>query len=728
MDEVDEIITEFVVESYEGLDGVEAVLLRIEETGEASPEALGNIFRTVHTIKGTCGFLGYGRLERLAHAGESLMAKLRDGGLTLTPAMSAALLEVVDNVRRLLQHIERTGEEPTGNGTDPLVERLHRLTDGEAAAPAPPPEHPPGDPAEAPTPAENASEARGERDAPPHPEASAADQSIRVTVDLLDKLMNLVGELVLVRNQILQHPLEAEDGTLLAAIQRLNLVTTELQQGVMQTRMQPIRHVWSKFPRVVRDLSRAFDKEVRLEMEGRETELDRTLIEAIRDPLTHLIRNSVDHGIEGPAERAAAGKPREGVIHLSAYHEGGRVHIEIRDDGRGLQCEKILAKAIERGLVAPEEAVRLSPREAANLVFLPGFSTAERVTNVSGRGVGMDVVRNNLERIGGTIEVLTEPGRGTTFGLKIPLTLAIVPALLVEAVGKRFAIPQVNLIELVRLEGEEELGRIESIHGAPMYRLRGNLLPLVFLAEQLGAPPPAEAPEELLVVVVQADGTRFGLVVDAAQDTKEIVVKPLGEVLDDLDVYAGATIMGDGRVTLILDVVGLAQRAGVLRPDGRRGAAEAAHAEDRAVDQQEALLLFECGPEGLVGLPLATLDRLEELPRGLVERSGALDVVQYRGAILPLVDLSERLFGQPSCSDADPMQVIVYSQGDRRVGFVVDRLVDIVETELRLERVGRRRGVLGSAVVEGRVAQILDAPALVQDAVPGLLSLPPPGS
>src|SRR5271165_3795881 len=396
----------------------------------------------------------------------------------------------------------------------------------------------------------------------------AAPETIRVGVNVLDKLMTLVGELVLARNQLLQISNTVEDASLQAVSQRMNLIATELQEQVMKTRMQPIGNIWGQFPRTVRDVALGCGKEVGIEMEGKETELDKTIIEAIKDPLTHLVRSSVDHGIELPEARVKAGKARVGRLILRAFHEGGQVNIEISDDGAGLSSDRIRKKAIERGVITAEQAARMTEREIFNLIFLPGFSTAEKVTNVSGRGVGMDVVKTNVEKIGGTVDVQSTLGRGTTVRVKIPLTLAIIPALVVTCGGDRYAIPQVSLLELVRVESDQAGKGIELVHGAPVYRLRGQLLPLVYLSRELklatDARPPAEREGAVNIVVLQADGRQFGLVVDEINDTEEIVVKPLRKQLKTVKVFAGSSIMGDGRVALILDVLGLAQRAGVL--------------------------------------------------------------------------------------------------------------------------------------------------------------------
>ncbi|MBC7551425.1 MAG: chemotaxis protein CheA, partial [Cellulomonas sp.] len=538
------------------------------------------------------------------------------------------------------------------------------------------------------------------------PRGSAAESSIRVDVDLLDSLMTLVGELVLTRNQILQHSAAADPG-LLRASQRLNLIASELQEGVMKTRMQPIDTVWNKIPRVVRDLSLACGKQVRVEMQGRETELDRTVLEATKDPLTHLVRNAVDHAIETPEVRVAAGKPAEGLLLMRSFHEGGQVNIEITDDGKGIDPEVIGAKAVERGIITADQLARMTERDVVNLIFLPGFSTAAAVTNVSGRGVGMDVVKTNIERIGGTIDVASRVGLGTTFRIKIPLTLAIIPALTVVAAGDRYAIPQVSLLEVVRLEGGSLASAVEHIHGAPVYRLRGNLLPLVYLDRELGLPPADDdAREAFYIVVLQAEDRQFGLIVDGVLDTEEIVVKPLSKQLKALRTYAGATILGDGRVALILDILSVAQQSNVLtaREPGlgdRLGRVQEKH------EDVESLLIVGLGGDRRMAIPLSMVTRLEEFDIGSVERVGAREVVQYRDQILPLVRL-DRYLGNSDGGAPERLQVVVYSEGTRSVGLVVGRILDITEEVVRSRSDLDDHGLLGSAVVQNKITELLD--------------------
>jgi two-component system, chemotaxis family, sensor kinase CheA len=535
---------------------------------------------------------------------------------------------------------------------------------------------------------------------------------------LLGKLMDLVGELVLTRNQILQFAGKLQEPTLLNATQRLNLITTKLQANVMKTRMQPISNIWSKFPRIVRDLSRELDKKISLVMEGRETELDRTIIEAVKDPLTHLVRNAIDHGLERPAERVAAGKPEEGVLRLRAFHESGHVNIEIRDDGSGIRREKVLEKAIQKGLIHPDRAARLSDREVFALLFAPGFSTAERVTNISGRGVGLDVVKKNVEKIGGTVDVQSVAGRSTTFRVKIPLTLAIVPALIIQCDESRYAIPQSSLVELVRIESENVAKSIEYIDSAPVYRLRGNLLPLVSLREQLRLPKAAAGDEEsILLLVVQAEGRQFGLIVDGIHDTEEIVVKPLGKELNGLSAYAGATIMGDGRVALILDVLGLARGAHVLDSSTREPEAGALAGDRRSAErgagERQSVLLFSIGAGQPAAIPLSHVARLEEFDTASIEQAASSEVVQYRGQIMPLVRVGAVLQRAVS-QDEEKIHVVVYNHRGVNIGLVVDRILDTVDEVFSVQRCVDRPGILGSAVVQKRVTDFLDADALIR--------------
>jgi len=787
MDEMDEVIQEFLIESSENLDQLDNDLLALEEN-PSNRELLASIFRTIHTIKGTCGFLGFEKLEKVSHVGENLLSKLRDGELQINEARTSALLKMVDAIRQMLSCIEDTGSDGKQAYAD-LIEILTELqqdqpdtdTDSgkssetqdtdtagkdksgepdEAKMRVPPlgekliqsGDVEPDDVAKAIQSqlegdtrkmgeilveqskiSKSQVDAAVEEQQEQRAHASAVSSNIRVDVGLLDQLMNLVGELVLARNHILQYSDMLADSGFSNTSQRLSQVTSDLQEKVMQTRMQPVGSVWSKFPRVVRDLAHSCGKEVRIVMEGKETELDKTLIEAIKDPLTHLVRNSVDHGIEMPDVRTANGKPAEGTLLLRAFHEGGLVNIEIIDDGGGIDPEALKQKAIEREMITVKQAEQMSDKEAWSLIFRPGFSTAKKVTNISGRGVGMDVVKTNIEKIGGVIDIQSKVGEGTTVRIKIPLTLAIIPALIVTCVGDRYAIPQVNLQELVLLEGEELRTGIEMIHGVPVYRLRGDLLPLAYLSQVLwgdeATVPDAAVSESenasINIAVLQAGGQHFGLIVDDVHDTQEIVVKPLSAQLKGAACLAGSTIMGDGNVALILDVPGIADSANLISDAMREEvlASEAEQVQEEAANQQ-ALLLLQNPDGGRMAIPLSAVTRLEEFPHSAVEQVGEQQVVQYRERILPLIDIFEMLPERrekrrvsecdASLADTKMLQVVVYPYAGRDIGLIVGQILDAVEQSLDIKGEPSRQGVLGTIVINERVTELLDVEEIIQ--------------
>ncbi|GGD21505.1 chemotaxis protein CheA [Nocardioides daphniae] len=744
---MDEIVQEFLVESHENLDQLDRDLVALEREPD-SRDLLASIFRTIHTIKGTSGFLAFGKLESVTHVGENLLARLRDGKMSMTPQTTDVLLAMVDTVRDLLGAIEAGGDEGDIDVAC-VVERISAVLEGRAEAavaeqPAPveqeaPVEEAPTATVEAPTevtpapvaepvaapaaaapaasavtaPAPLAKAAAEPAEEAPH-RRTVADSSIRVDVELLDALMQLVGELVLTRNQIVRQASHQDDVDLVRSAQRLNLIASELQEGVMKTRMQPIDNLWAKLPRVVRDLGAQCGKTVTLSMVGKETELDRSLLEAVKDPLTHLVRNSVDHGLERPETRVAAGKPAEGVLTLRAYHEGGQVVVEVSDDGAGIDPERIATKALEKGLRTSTQLAEMSPNDILQLIFLPGFSTAAAVTNVSGRGVGMDVVRTNIEAIGGTIEIDSVLGRGTTCRLRIPLTLAIVPALTVECAGDRYAIPQVSLLELVALDADRAANAVEDVNGASVYRLRGALLPLVRLTDLLGVESD-RSDGHVVIAVLQAEGRRFGLIIDRVLSTEEIVVKPLVTQLKAIGVYSGATILGDGTVALILDVQALARRvlnSDVLEQD------QVKETDTRTVvDESLRLLVAGLGSDRKVAIPLSSVTRLENFPASAVEHIGGREVVQYRGGILPLVRLSN-FYGTLSDRHDDELVVVIYTVGLRSVAIVVDEIVDIVDDGGELQAEVTAHGVLGSTLVRDRVVEVLDVRAAILSADP----------
>ena len=892
---MDELLTEFLTETNENLGFLDVELVKLEQNPN-NPELLANIFRLVHTIKGTCGFLGLPRLESVAHASENILGKFRDGKIEVTPAAVTIILESLDCIKDLLGVLEETEAEPEGNDND-LIARLNEMAEGGAAASEPEPEaKPEPEPAEpekatAPAPAPKGSRpgevseeeleaaflaAKGPEDmeptqpAPPNgtdagaslfdrvggdaaleaavelfykkiladeslrdffegvdmdaqrakqraflkfalgagpeytgkslakahaslvekglndthfdavaghlqdtlkelevsddvvqevisvvaatredvltgpapadtstaaqkfPEEEAvteekstakesviASQSIRVTVDLLENLMNMVSELVLTRNQLMQMVRGQRDSEFTVPLQRLSHVTTDLQEGVMQTRMQPIGNAWAKLPRIVRDLALELDKKIELEMRGADTELDRQVLELIKDPLTHMVRNSGDHGIELPAARAAAGKPETGKIILNAYHEGGHIIVEISDDGAGLPVKKLGATAVEKGLTTGAQLEGMSDQQILQFIFKPGFSTAEKVTSVSGRGVGMDVVRTNVDKIGGTIDVKSEEGKGTTITVKIPLTLAIVSALIVACAGERFAIPQLSVVELVGVSGETA-NKIETINETPVLRLRNRLLPLVNLRDVLGLEVEETAESDTdnqtlsqaydadagnsFIVVSQVGSYTFGIVVDKVFDTEEIVVKPVAPILREINVFSGNTILGDGSVIMILDPNGIAQTTGELTMP-QSDAQESTASEETFKEDQVALLVFKAGGEEPKAVPLALIARLEELEIDSIETSDGEMVVQYRGSLMPLVKLNSDY--EPKTEGRQP--VLVFSDHERTMGLIVDDIIDIVDEELNIELASSTAGLIGTAVVAGHATEVIDA-------------------
>ena len=769
---MDDLLNEFLTETAENLSVLDVELVKFEQD-PSDDRILGNIFRLVHTIKGTCGFLGLPRLEKVAHAGENVLGKFRDGVLKVTPEAVTLILKCIDRIRYLLGELEASGSEPEGEDSA-IIAELNAMAEGRtgtavapaAEEPAPAAAAPAAAPSGGPTlddrgfpvakelldeviaaqasgkkaasdaeltAAMEAERAKEKKAAPAKPaaapaapakvpaakaqapakaeepreikESAAANASIRVGVDVLEALMTLVSELVLTRNQLLQMVRGQEDSEFKVPLQRLSHITSDLQEGVMKTRMQPIGNAWAKLPRIIRDLSIEMNKKIELVMQGAETELDRQVLELIKDPLTHMVRNSADHGIEKPEDRREAGKEETGTVVLKAYHEGGHIIIQIADDGRGLNVDRIRAKAVANGVATEAELDGMTEQQIMQFIFKAGFSTAEKVTSVSGRGVGMDVVRTNIEKIGGTIEMKSVWGKGSTFTIKIPLTLAIVSALVVECAKERFAIPQISVLELVRTSAHSET-KIEMINASPVLRLRNRLLPLVSLRGLLrldGASAPAQG-DDLYIVVTQVGTYTFGIIVDRVFDTEEIVVKPVSPILREIAFYSGNTILGDGSVIMILDPNGIATAAGQVQMGGDR-AGESTAASTATTDEKTSLLIFRAGGEELKAVPLALIARLEEVDCKTVERAHQHYVVQYRGHLMPLIPFNP---GHQWKSEGR-QPVLVFTDRDRAMGLVVDEIVDIVEDRLKVELAAEQSGVIGSAVVSGKATDIIDA-------------------
>ena len=671
--DVDDLTREFIAESQEGLDRMERCLTELELRPDDG-ELVGEIFRSVHTIKGTTGFLGFDRLEKLAHTGEHLLGSLREGKLAVNSELISGLLSLLDGLRGILALIEQTGGEGT-RSNDEDSELIAELTALNGHAPL-----------------AVAEAQHGEESGEAH-EASAAvttsasmaamgnnDKTLRIDVDVLNRMMNLVGELVLTRNQMLQSSMEAANFPELA--RRLDSVTADLRETVMQARMQPVGNLFGKFPRLVRDLARTCKREVRIEFSGQETGLDKSLLEAIKDPLTHAVRNAVDHGIEEAHVRVLAGKPAEGCVRLRAFHQSGSVVIEVADDGAGIGIERVLAKAVERNLVTAEQAAAMSEREALQLIFLPGFSTAAAVTNVSGRGVGMDVVRANVEKVGGSVEIESKMGMGTTLRLRVPLTLAIVPALVVRSGGQSFALPQTALVELVYVPKRDAQSAVEKIGAAELYRLRERLLPMVWLDRLLGLETHCtEEAHGFYLAVLEAEGCRYGLVVDDLLAPEEIVVKPLSSVLREIGLFSGATVLGNGTLALILDIGATAARAGV-KPTEQETEVELVEVKTEEAEDV-SFMVFEERVKERTAVPLNVVERIESVPLTQIEYAGGRTLLQYRGELLPLRDdgnLLEEMEGDGQGEEA-LVTILICAHagagGQHRIGMVVRRVLDV---------------------------------------------------
>ncbi len=745
---MDDLIAEFITETNEGLGELDRDLIKLEQNPN-DKDLIGKIFRLMHTIKGTCGFLGLPRLEKVAHHAENVMGRFRDGDLSVTPAYVTLILESLDRVRNLLEHIEGHGTEPEGSDAE-LIEKLDIVFEGRdqtaETAPSPPPpimeiktsptiepEEPASDSDElqrlfdsTPGPADFLNPPKKEAvptsptmepskeiavaappAAPKEPkvenESSLANQSLRVNVEVLENLMTMVSELVLTRNQLLQITRSQKENELATPLQRLNHVVSDLQDGVMKTRMQPIGNAWAKLPRIIRDLSIELGKKIDLVMVGENTELDRQVLDMIKDPLTHMVRNSGDHGVESPADRAKAGKSETGTITLKAFHEGGHIIIQIIDDGKGLPMEKIKAKIIQNGLATPDELEKMSTQQIQQYIFKAGFSTADKITSVSGRGVGMDVVRTNIEKIGGSIELNSIEGKGSTFTIKIPLTLAIVSSLIVETSGEKFAIPQPSVNELV-LVSQTSDNCIEIINETPVFRLRNKLLPLVELSSLLKLELTQKGIDRFdhkYIIVTQVGSYRFGIIVDRVFDTEEIVVKPVPKILKNIELFSGNTILGDGSVIMILDPNGIAKSTGDIETET---AADESDNDYHQGQLRTSLLLFRAGGEAPKAVPLSLISRLENVDVDKIEHAGGKMMVQYRGKLMTLMPFGRDVELKPG----DEKPLLVFSDRETSVGIIVDQIIDIQEEYISIQPGTSSEGIIGSTIINEQATEIID--------------------
>jgi two-component system, chemotaxis family, sensor kinase CheA len=706
---LDDLLKDFLAESTENLAQLDQDVVELERD-PSNASLLNSIFRAIHTIKGTCGFLALPRLETVSHTAESVLERLRKGDLKAEPDVISDILRAVDVIKTILSELAANQAEPAGD--DSLLIALLEQWLG--------PDAPRRAIAIGPEAIASAAlefgmspDASSAMPGSSGDQASAAPSSIRVNVKLLDALMNLAGELVLSRNQLLEMSSRNEDSPFATPVQQLSRITAELQGAVMKTRMQPVGSAWSKLPRIVRDIARETGKKIELDMKGAATELDRQLVQALQDPLTHMVRNSADHGIESPDVRRASGKAAVGRITLNAYHEAGHVIVEVTDDGKGIDAGQVRRTAIERGLVSKEAVHAMSDCQVLRLVFEPGFSTAASVTHISGRGVGMDVVRSNIERVGGAVDLQSVGGQGCTIRVRLPLTLAIVSSLIISARGETFAFPQASVLELIRLS-DDQLGRFDVLHDVRLFRLRDDLVPVVRLGDALGLPA-NESGAVATLVICQAGAARFGIIVDDVVDTQEIVVKPVGRLIRAVGCYAGCTILGDGRVVMIVDPAALAVRAGIQINAVAKVAAPALAPATRPPD---SLLLFGVGENAVQAVPLSSVARLEEIPSDRIEYAGGRPVVQYRGFLLPLVPASPAVTFTSGRSNA----VIVFNEGSASFGIAVSEIRDIVDEIVNLELASTRPGVLGTAVIAGAATEVLDVSYYMERARRGSVS------
>lgn len=748
----DDILVEFIIEAREILDQLDLDFVQLEITPD-DKKLVGNIFRAMHTLKGSSGFFAFKRLEKVSHAGESLLGKIRDGQLALDKQKTTVLLNALDSIRLIIEGVEATQTEPSGDDSV-LVDQLLALASGKSidsnstispsSTPEPLASANPAPEVQAPevqvsitNAAPEATDASKTIDTPkassvilsaddtestdqvwaPDPADPVKNQEVaapvKVNLELLDRLMNLVSEMVLARNRLLPFTNQFSDHDFSSAVRVIDLLTLELQERMMKTRMQPIAQVWTKFPRLIRDVSNECSKKVTLIQEGAETELDRTLLDAIRDPLVHIIRNSIDHGIEIPQERLLAGKPEAGRVLLRASHENGMVVIEIADDGAGVNYDLVRQKAVEMGIVSPQQAVTLSDLQLLEFIFLPGFSTKSQVTNLSGRGVGMDVVKTNISNIGGSIDIDSKRGVGTTLRLKIPLTLAIMPALFVRCGNEPYAIPQNSILEMVRLELGSDGTGLEDFYGTPVFRLRNQLVPLLFLNHQLDVNQDKPLPNAILnIAILQSSGIRFGLVVDEVLNMQEVVVKPLGPLLKGVDNFAGATILGNGHVALILDIDGMAIQSGMVAKIQSRPLNPAV-TQDKVFEEEVGMLLFELAGQPRLAIHLEHVERLEMISAKQVQRNGNRDVIQYGNHIMHMLHLNHYIEGTSASnvppSEEDVIPVIVHYTKGIPIGLVVSQVHDIIHVSKNLHEANPpQKGLLGCVSLDDQVINVID--------------------
>lgn len=716
---MDDLLNDFLIETAEHIEAATMELVQLEKE-PANRARIASLFRHIHTIKGASGFLTLPRVGRLAHVTEALIGGLRDGALATT-AQITLIFAAIDRLKSIVAEMGQSQSEPDGDDGD-LIRALEAATN-QARPVAPEPAAAQARQSEAERPAALPEIEAVEADWNPQPlsETPAANPShigemVRVSVAVLDRLMGIVSELVSTRNQLLELSSAAGDETVMTSVQTLSSITSDLQDAVMSARMQPVGRLFSSFPRLVRDLSLDLDKKITLVTEGAETELDRQVIEHIRAPLTHIIRNCADHGIERPAERLAAGKSETGLICVRAAYDAGQITIDITDDGRGLDVARIRARALARGIASEAEFARMAEADILQIVFLPGFSTADAVTKISGRGVGMDIVREDIQSIGGTVALASRHGQGTTVTLRIPLTLAITPALILGSAGLRFAIPQMAVVELVGVgDGFEHV--IQYIYDAPVLRLREDVLPLIDLAGVLRLH--REDTDEArngFVAVLRVGANRFGLLVDVIADVQEIVIEPLVSALARLGIFSGQTILGDGSAVLILDPATLMEHAAVQNAADCVPPAPTPEIFIPAPEKTR-IILFRAGSGPLKALPLSLVLRIEEAERHRLVASNGTFVLPHEQGLLPVMPVTNDI-----ALDRAAYPILIVSGAGQTIGLLVEEIVDLTDEYLHLQMENSAPHILGSLQLQGAVVDFLDATYFMKLACPAALA------
>lgn len=755
-----EYIHEFIEEAAMHIESIEAGLLKASE--EISDlNNINDIFRAVHSVKGTAGFFGLGKIVELSHSMENILGELRNGKLQVSRDIIDLLLEANDFLKSMIEDVLNSEETDISGYLGRLSDILNARSETENT------ETENKKDASAANPIKKESEKafieQQEKDLLTKNQNMPLEDSIRVHITLLNNLLNLASEMVLGRNQLLRTVEKYRKSIpgVEPILQNIDRITTELQEKVMQTRMQPVANIFNKFPRIIRDLSKKLGKEIELQLEGVDVELDKSIIEALGDPLTHLVRNAADHGLETPDTREKLGKPKTGRILMKAYHEGGYVNIDIIDDGAGIDSEKIKQKALEKGLISKQELSGMGEQEILQLLFRPGFSTADKITDVSGRGVGMDVVKTNIAKLGGTVEIFTIVGKGTTFRLLLPLTLAIIPSLIVEVENQKFALPQVNLQEIVRIKPGDSSKKIEYIHNSQVLRLRGRLLPIVHLADVLGLKrtyidfatgekkdekrktlydqrrrkkePPSE--ENLIntpvcnrknesntirILVLKIGSRKFGLAVDVIHGGEEILVKPLSKFIKDCKCYSGVTIMGDGKTAMILDPEGIIEKAGLKFVDDRddKTEKELIDASEKMKEQQSLLLFKGSGPE-VFGIDLSMVLRVEEISCREIENIGDKEYIKFRSESLRVIRPENYLTISNLESEKEKLYVIIPKLVKHPLGILVQEIKDTLQTCIKLNSEDLKvKGITGSTIINNRIILLINIYELFELADP----------